>query len=107
MPEASALLTFIAALVVLDITPGPDMMLVVARGIEQGRKIALLTVVGMTLLAGVVQVGLLVLGVASLLQAYPEGLAVLQWAGAFYMLYLGAKMILSSLDGEGNKGLAV
>ncbi len=70
MPSATALLTFVAALVVLEITPGPDMMLVVARGVGQGRRVALLTVIGMVFVAGVVQVGLLVLGVASLLQAY-------------------------------------
>lgn len=61
----------------------------------------MLTVVGMIFVAGVVQVGLLVLGVASLLKAYPAGLALLQWAGAAYMLYLGARMILSSFAKDG------
>ena len=54
------------------LTPGPDMMLSRrARGIGQGPKIALSTVLGMTLLAGLVQLPLLVLGVASLLQSSP------------------------------------
>jgi threonine/homoserine/homoserine lactone efflux protein len=44
MPQASALLTFIAALFALEITPGPDMILVIARGIGRGRRIALLSV---------------------------------------------------------------
>lgn len=65
MPSTSALLTFIAALFVLEITPGPDMMLVLARGVGQGRRVALMTVFGMIFVAGVVQVGLLVLGAAS------------------------------------------
>lgn len=97
MPTTSAFLTFILALVVLEITPGPDMMLVLARGIGQGRRVALLTVIGMIFVAGVVQVGLLVLGVASLLVAYPASLLVLQWAGAAYLFYLGARMILASV----------
>ena len=96
MPDISTLLTFALALLVLEITPGPDMMLVLARGIGQGRRVALLTVVGMVFLAGVVQVALLVLGVASLLKAYPASLLLLQWAGAAYLLYLGAKMIAAS-----------
>lgn len=107
MPDTTALLAFVAALVVLEITPGPDMMLVMARGIGQGRRIALLTVVGMVFVAGLVQVGLLVLGVASLLKAYPAGLAILQWLGALYMLYLGARMIRSSLGDRKGKRLAV
>ncbi|WP_455180895.1 LysE family translocator [Azospirillum melinis] len=105
MPDIATLLTFLAALFVLEITPGPDMMLVVARGIGQGRRTALLTVVGMIFVAGIVQVGLLVLGIASLLQAYPAALAVLQWAGAFYMLYLGIRMLVSSLSGQAQKRL--
>lgn len=96
MPETSALLLFLVALIALEVTPGPDMMLVLARGIGQGTRTALLTVTGMVFVAGAVQVGLLVLGVASLLQAYPLGLAVLQWAGAVYMLYLGGRMIWGS-----------
>ena len=86
MAELPVLLTFVAALFVLEITPGPDMMLVLARGIGQGRRVALLTVVGMVFFAGLVQVSLLVLGVASLLKAYPAGLMALQWVGAVYML---------------------
>lgn len=107
MADLPILLTFVAALFVLEITPGPDMMLVLARGIGQGRRVALLTVVGMIFVAGVVQVGLLVLGVASLLKAYPAGLMLLQWVGAAYMLYLGARMVWSSFgDAAESKRLA-
>ena len=107
MADLPILLTFVAALFVLEITPGPDMMLVLARGIGQGRRVALLTVVGMIFVAGVVQVGLLVLGVASLLKAYPAGLMLLQWVGAAYMLYLGARMVWSSFgDAAEGKRLA-
>lgn len=96
MPEFSTLLTFLLALVVLEITPGPDMMLVMARGVGQGRRIAFLTVTGMVFVAGIVQVGLLVLGLATLIQAHPSSLQIIQWAGAAYLIYLGIKMILGS-----------
>lgn len=96
MPDASTFLTFLAALAVLEITPGPDMMLIIARGVGQGRKVAVLTVVGNIFVAGTIQVALLVLGLASLLAAYPAALQILQWAGAIYLLYLGTRMIRSS-----------
>lgn len=96
MPGASTFLTFLIALAVLEITPGPDMMLIIARGVGQGRKTALLTVVGMIFVAGAVQVSLLVLGLASLVAAYPSALSVLQWAGAAYLIYLGVRMIWAS-----------
>src|SRR5215470_8449456 len=103
MPHASSLLVLLAALFVLEITPGPDMTLVLARGIGQGRRVALLTVVGMVFVAGVVQVGLLVLGLASLIQAYPVGLVMLQWAGAAYLLFLGVRLIASSLGNSNGR----
>ncbi len=96
MPDASTFITFLLALAVLEITPGPDMMLIIARGVGQGRRVALLTVVGMIFVAGAVQVGLLVLGLASLLAAYPAALSVLQWSGAVYLAYLGSKMLWNS-----------
>lgn len=74
------------------------MMLIIARGVGQGRKIAMLTVVGMIFVAGSIQVGSLVLGLASLVAAYPAALTVLQWMGAFYLLYLGARMIRGSFN---------
>lgn len=99
MPDTAALLTFLTALFFLEISPGPDMMLVMARGVGQGRRTALLTVAGMAFVAGTVQVGLLVLGVASLLQAHPEALDLLRWVGAAYLLYLGARMLRPGAGG--------
>ncbi|UOO89961.1 LysE family translocator [Vitreoscilla massiliensis] len=99
MPSIETLMTVLLALVLLELTPGPDMMLTLARGIGQGRRIALLSVVGMSLVAGVVQVSLLVLGLASVLHRYPMALQILQWAGALYLLYLGAKMLYASVSG--------
>src|SRR5215510_9313931 len=95
MPDPAAFLTFLTALFFLEITPGPDMMLVLARGIGQGRKTAMMTVIGMIFVAGVVQVALLVLGVASLLEAHPASLNILRWVGAGYLLYLGVQLIRS------------
>lgn len=93
MPEPSALVAFFTALFFLEITPGPDMMLVLANGIGRGRRAAMLTAAGAIFVSGVVQVGLLVLGVASLLQTYASALAWLRWAGAAYLIYMGLQMM--------------
>lgn len=96
MPGLTALLAFGAAVLALQLTPGPDMMLVIGRGVGQGRRIALLTVLGVTLVSGVVQVSLLVLGVASLLQASPLAFKLLRWIGAAYLIWLGARLLWAS-----------
>lgn len=96
MVDPALFLTFLLALLVLEITLGPDMMLVLARGIGQGRRIALMTVVGMVFIAGMVQVGLLVLGLASILKLYPSVLDALRWIGATYLIWLGLNTIRAS-----------
>ena len=100
MPGPEALLAFALAVLILQITPGPDMTLILARGIGQGRRIALLTVVGMILVSGFVQVALLVLGVASLLKAYPPALSAMRFVGAAYLVYLGIRIVVASLQGR-------
>ena len=45
MPDASTLAVFCAAAVVLLVTPGPAVLYIVARSIDQGRLIAHLAVI--------------------------------------------------------------
>ncbi|WP_321782183.1 LysE family translocator [Paraburkholderia sp. J94] len=100
MPTPATFLTFLAALCLLELSPGPDMMLVLARGVGQGRRTALFTVVGMVFVAGIVQVSMLVLGLATLIHRYPTALNVLRWAGAVYLIWLGVKMLAASASGH-------
>lgn len=96
MPTIETFLTFLIALSLLEISPGPDMMLTLARGIGQGRRIALLTVLGNVFVAGFIQVAFLVLGLVAAVHAWPVALDVLRWAGAAYLVWLGIKMIVTS-----------
>lgn len=96
MPEISTLLTFYAAVLALQLAPGPDMVLLMSRGVGQGRRVAVLTAIGMTLVAGLVQLPLLALGVTSLIQASPLAFDLLRWAGAAYLVWLGAKLLIGS-----------
>ncbi|RWP52268.1 LysE family translocator [Mesorhizobium sp.] len=76
--------------------PGPDSMLVTARGIAHGRSTAFFTVLGMTVGAGLVQLPLLALGVSSLVGASPLAFSLLRWSGAAYLCWLGISLLLSS-----------
>lgn len=96
MPSIETFMTFLLALVLLEISPGPDMMLTIARGVGQGRRVALLTVLGNVFIAGTVQVAFLVLGLVTVVQACPVALDLLRWAGAAYLIWLGTKMLAST-----------
>ncbi len=110
MLSVPAFLTFYAAVLALQIAPGPDMMLVIGRGVGQGRRVALLTAAGTTLVAALVQLPLLALGVASLIQASPVAFQALRWVGGIYLVWLGVKLLLRagrSLGGGGTAPRAV
>jgi len=96
MPTPETFATFLFALALLELSPGPDMMMVMARGLGQGRRTALCTMSGMVFVAGIIQVGMLVLGLAALIHSWPLGLDLLRWAGAAYLIGLGIKMLRSS-----------
>lgn len=95
-------LTFYAAVFALQVSPGPDMLLIIGRGVGQGRRVALMTAAGATLLAAMVQLPLLALGVASVIQASPTAFATLRWVGAAYLIWLGVKLLVRA----GGRGVA-
>ncbi|KTS04763.1 lysine transporter LysE [Methylobacterium radiotolerans] len=95
-------LTFYAAVFALQVSPGPDMLLIIGRGVGQGRQVALMTAAGATLLAAMVQLPLLAMGIASLIQASPTAFAILRWAGAAYLIWLGVKLLVRA----GGRGVA-
>ena len=92
MFDVATLAAFSAAVVLLALTPGPDMALIIGRGIGQGRRMAVFTALGFSL-AGVVQIPLLALGVASLVSSSPVLFDVLRFVGAAYLIWKGWKML--------------
>jgi threonine/homoserine/homoserine lactone efflux protein len=94
MPTLPTLAAFVGAVLVLALTPGPDMMLLISRGVGQGWRIALYTAMGFTA-AGIVQLPLLVVGLASLVQHSPVAFAIVKYAGAAYLIWRGIQLIRS------------
>ncbi|OZI75154.1 lysine transporter LysE [Bordetella genomosp. 12] len=83
---------FLAADLALKITPGPDMALTLTRGMTQGFRIAWLSVLG-TWSAGLVQIPLVVLGLAALFQHSPVLFSAVKILGALYLVYLGVRAL--------------
>ena len=106
MLDLPTFLTFYAAVLAMQLAPGPDMLLIIGRGVGQGRRVAFLTAAGQTLLAALVQLPLLALGVASLVQRSPLAFELLRWAGAAYLVWLGVKLLLGAGRHSGRGGVA-
>ena len=83
---------FVVASWILVVTPGPDMLYVITRGISQGRKSGVVSAIGVTL-------GILVhtlfaaFGFAVILKTSAVAFGVVKYLGALYLVYLGVKTI--------------
>jgi len=93
VPTISTLLAFIPVVLAMQAVPGPDTLLVVSRGIAQGRRVAAWTAVG-AVAAGAVQLPLLGAGVAALVRSSPLMFMALRYAGAGFLVYLGLRLLL-------------
>jgi threonine/homoserine/homoserine lactone efflux protein len=79
---------FLPAMFIVMATPGPDMLLVISRGISQGPRAAMASTAG-TCAGIMVHTVLVALGLSALLQASPLAFTTLKIAGGAYLLYLG------------------
>ena len=91
---------FLAAMFVMALTPGPANLFAIATGMQRGKGAALLGVAGMNT-ATLVWFACSALGLGALIIAFPKAFHLLALAGAAYLVWLGAKSILSGLKDKG------
>ena len=95
MFNAQTLALFMTATLALNLTPGPDMMYVVARSAGEGRREGIVSSLGIA--AGtVVHTAAVALGLASLLATVPVAFMIVKYAGALYLIYLGIRTLWSA-----------
>jgi threonine/homoserine/homoserine lactone efflux protein len=94
MPSPDILIAFLLATAVFAYMPGPAMLYAAAQTIARGRRAGWLAALGIHI-GGYVHVAAAALGLAVLFAAVPGLYLVLKLAGAAYLVWLGARMILS------------
>lgn len=99
----SNLLLFASIIVVLALTPGPDVIYITTRGVAQGRRAALLSTVGICI-GYLVYTMLAALGLSALLQSSAIAFDIVRYAGAIYLVYLGIRTFLSKHGGPLTQG---
>ena len=94
MPDAHALLLFTGAGLLLNVTPGPDLLYILGRSVSQGRQAGVVSALGIG--AGCLfHVTAAALGVSALVLAMPVAYDAVRWAGALYLVWLGVKALRS------------
>jgi RhtB (resistance to homoserine/threonine) family protein len=94
MPDAHHLLLFIAAGILLNLTPGPDVLYIVTHSLRSGVRAGVVAALGIN--AGCfVHIFAAALGVGALLAASSVAFTVLKWLGAAYLVWVGVKLLVS------------
>ena len=92
MIDTSAFATYLAVITVLMVTPGPDMLLVLATGIAGGPRAGVVTALGVAS-GEVVHITAAALGLAAIFQAAPTLYDAVRIVGACYLIWLGVQTL--------------
>lgn len=88
-------LLFLPAVLVITLLPGPDFAIVVKTALLSGRRQALACALGINCGVAVHTIAA-ILGISAVIAGSAELFAVLKWAGAAYLFYLGLRSLLAS-----------
>ena len=93
MLDSAALVSFILAGLLLNLTPGPDVLYIVARSTSQGRAAGVVSVLG--IVSGcLVHIVAAAAGLSALMVKVPIAYQIVRWAGAAYLVWLGLRALL-------------
>jgi threonine/homoserine/homoserine lactone efflux protein len=94
MADIQNLLLFIGLSWVLIVTPGPDLIYVLTKGLSMGKKAGLISATGVTL--GIfVHTIFAALGLSVILKTSAFAFVIVKLIGAGYLIYLGIKTLIS------------
>lgn len=99
MFDPTTFLIFIIACLVLLVVPGPAVLYITARSVDQGRMAGMVSVLGIHL-GTTVHVLFAVIGLSALLLTSALAFTVVKYLGAAYLIYLGLKRIFGQAGGE-------
>ncbi|HMN81603.1 MAG TPA: LysE family translocator [Burkholderiaceae bacterium] len=92
IPGAANLGLFVSAALVLLLVPGPAVLYILARSVEQGRTAGLVSILGIHT-ATLVHVAAAALGLSALLASSALAFSLIRYAGAAYLIWLGVRKL--------------
>ncbi|WP_139976614.1 MULTISPECIES: LysE family translocator [Brucella/Ochrobactrum group] len=97
VPSATNLSLFVSATLVLLLVPGPAVLYIFARSVEQGRSAGLVSILGIHA-ATLVHVAAAAIGLSALLASSALSFSAVKYAGAAYLIWLGLKKLFGHSD---------
>ncbi len=105
MPDLASLTLFFVAAVLLLVTPGPAVLYIVARSVDQGWKAGLVSSLGVSA-GSLVQVFAAAFGLSAIVLSSVAAFAAIKYLGAAYLVWLGVQKIFSRGKGDMDPHLA-
>ena len=96
-PGAASICLFLSAALVLLVVPGPAVLYIFARSVEQGRRAGFVSILGIHV-ATLVHVAAAALGLSALLASSALAFSIVKYAGAAYLIWLGLKKIFGRAE---------
>jgi threonine/homoserine/homoserine lactone efflux protein len=93
MLDATRLTLFLVTAFVILVTPGPAVLYIVARSVDQGRLAGIVSTLGVGV-GTMFHVAAAAFGVSALLAASATAFSVLKYLGAAYLVYLGIRKFM-------------
>lgn len=93
MLDSTRLALFLVTAFVILITPGPAVLYIIARSVDQGRMAGIVSTLGVGL-GTTFHVVAAALGMSALLAASATAFSVLKYLGAAYLVYLGIRKLM-------------
>lgn len=94
IPSAANLGLFVGAALALLLVPGPAVLYIFARSVEQGRAAGLVSILGIHT-ATLVHIAAAALGLSALLASSALAFSVVKYAGAAYLIWLGLRKLFT------------
>lgn len=86
---------FLAAALALVVTPGPAVLYIITRSVDQGRKAGLASVLGVGV-GNLFHVAGAAIGISAILLSSALAFDVVKYLGAAYLIYLGIRKLTAS-----------
>src|SRR5712671_7016787 len=84
---------FLAAGILLNLTPGPDTVYILGRSIAQGREAAIASALGISL-GSIFHTCAAALGLSAILATSALAFGTIKLLGGAYLIFLGTKMLV-------------
>lgn len=99
MPELHTLTVFAAAALLFAVVPGPAVIYIVTRSVDQGRAAGIVSALGIAT-GTFVHVPTAAVGLSALLVSSSAAFSTVKYLGAAYLIYLGIRQLLDREERE-------